>query len=288
MPLKPYRLEIVFAGLCAFELDEKGATVLLVNATDDSRFSADEELEQLGFDRPVPHYPQLSFSMIEQIRHGHPARLPDRIASGPSGEEIGICNVFEEDLVVEVDVQRPFEAGPLEDAIDLGSLVSGRLNALCHEALPNRCVGTRLRVDGGILEVFSLAPAGGRYLEIDMRPLRSAGKPSGQPARVIADRMIWSIDGVTRPVKIHSDKNRSLRFRPDPRLETAWPRFVRLGLSNYHDQYHRPGRVSTDFLWLYELIEHGLSRFDLPVPLYLNGPGGYTGSSGVCPPGTIV
>ncbi len=289
MDLEPYHFEMVFTGLCVFTFDDTGATVLLVNATDPARFQADfaDGLEPL---MPRPHFPRLSYSMSQQIRQGVVPRSPKRVFPGVSGEEVGICNLEGEDLTLDLPGAASFQRGALAEAPRISSLVPAPISPLCFAAVPNSAVTTRLRVTQGALETLRLSFAGLEPLEIDFRTHNTKGTSSGNPHSLIAEQLVLRADDLTRPVEIRSASAASILLRPDRDANGTALRPVVTCLSNYHEVPFPPLDAAYDLLWLYELLDLSTtqpSRLDLPIPVYLNSTGGFTGSSAACPPGTF-
>lgn len=283
MSLDPYRFDLVFTGLCMFELDSQGANVLLVNASDPATFQSDPDFKGLERFLPHPHFPSFSYLMSQQIRQGVIPRKPTSVFAGPSGDEVGVCDVAGEELTLSVTGGQPFSAGILDDAPRLSSLLPVQL-----KAAPNSSVSTRLRLTEGSLETLRVAFAGKDPLLVDLQTIRTKGQLSGSPPRRIADQLVLRIDNLTEPVAIRSGSQSQILLQPDRDASGRSYRPVVATLANYHRVFHPPLDAAYDFLWFYELVEFTSgsrpSRLDLQIPVYLNTPGGFTGTSGVCPP----
>jgi hypothetical protein len=287
MPIEPYRFELVFTGLCLFVLDNQGATVLLVNASNPKRFQADPDLSSGS--RPDPHFPHLSYIMSQQIRSGVVPRLPNRVFAGPSGEEIGVCDLEGEDLSLELPGASNFQAGSLGQAPKLSDLLPVRLSGLASSEIPNYAVATRIRFTQGTLDTLRIGFAGLNPLEIDFRTISTLGTPSANPPQKIVDQMVLRAENLTEPVRIRSRSRPSVVLRPDLDSSGTGLRSVSVSLANFHQEFHQPRDAAYDFLWFYEVVEFTSlgprpSRRDLLIPFHVNGSGGFTGSSAVCPP----
>jgi hypothetical protein len=290
MSLAPFRFELVFTGLCLFDFDDHGATVLLVNASNPKRFQSDPDFAGLDEFIPHPHFSSFSYLMTQQIRQGVDDRRPDRVFAEASGEEVGVCDLEGEDLVLKTSPEQPFAPGSLSNVLKLSELVGAQYSSLCSSPLPNFAVTTRLHFNQGALETRRRGFAGDDILKIDFRTINTMGTDPENPEREVADQLVLIVKDLTEPVEIVSDSfpSKRLLLRPDLDSTGNSLRPVVASLANYHREYHQPAGVASDFLWFYELLDFSPgprpSRLDLPVPFARNGPGGFTGSSALCPP----
>ncbi len=285
MPMD-YTFEMVFTGLCAFSFDEKGATVYLVNATRNGRFQKDKNLGKTQW--PYPHLPRLSYLMNQQVRSGGKFRQPNQVFASAEGGENGICFVEGEELSLVLPGSAKWVPPNVASIPSISTLGAAPLSPLLQASLPNQAVTTRLRIESGEFSILTVARAGLQELQFDMRTIASASQTSGKASFTMADLLILRVPHLTDAMEVVSTSHETVRLRPDREEPDGVARTpVRVNLSNYHETYEPQRVIGYDFLWLYELLAFQgkkPNRKQLPIPVAINGTGGFTGSSGVCPP----